>query len=334
MHKSRSATMKDVAQCSGFSTATISRVLNDDPKVKKETRTSVLNCMEKLGYTVNPIARSLKTSRTHTIGIIAPEFQNDFFMAVAEGIEDYLRGKGYFSFICNSRESSAEEEALIRMLIEKQVDGMIIIPADCQNGDHLHILQDLDIPFVLVDRLVAGIPADAVLTDNFRGSFEAVERCILDGAGKIAFIGGKMALTSAGERYEGYIAAMKKYGKPIDQSILKYGDMHIESGYKLMGELVESMPDIAYVFIINLFMRIGAEKYLVEHGVSMNIRIAAFDESSISSLFTHSWITVRQPLAGIGQQSARLLLRRIRKEDLPFPQVYRKTPVIVTYRGM
>ena len=220
------------------------------------------------------------------------------------------------------------------MLIEKQVDGMIIIPADCQNGDHLHILQDLEIPFVLVDRLVAGVPADAVLTDNFRGSFEAVERCILAGAGKIAFIGGEMSLTSAGERYEGYAAAMKKYSKPIDQSILKYGDMHIDSGYRLMGELVETMPDIAYVFIINLFMRIGAEKYLVEHGVTKNIRIAAFDESSISSLLTHSWITVRQPLSGIGQQAACLLLKRIRKEDLPFPQVYRENPLIVNHQGM
>ena len=330
MNTSRSATMKDVAKCSGFSTATISRVLNDDPKVKNETRTRVLDCMKKLGYTVNPIARSLKTSKTHTIGIIAPEFQNDFFMAVAEGIEDYLRGKGYFSFICNSRESADEEEILIKMLIEKQIDGLIIIPADCKNGEHLHILQDHDIPFVLVDRLVDGIPADAVLTDNFRGSFEAVERCILDGAGKIAFIGGEMSLTSAGERYEGYAAAMRKYGKTIDQSILKFGDMHIDSGYRLMGELVDTMPDIAYVFIINLFMRIGAEKYLVEHEVAKNIRIAAFDESSISSLFTHAWITVRQPLEEIGQQSAHLLLRRLKGDDLPFPQIYRIDPVILT----
>ena len=334
MRKNRSATMKDVAECSGFSTATISRVLNNDPKVRKETRNRVLTCMDKLGYTVNPIARSLKTSRTHTIGIIAPEFQNDFFMAVAEGVEDYLRSKGYISFICNSRESALEEESLIRMLIEKQVDGVIIIPAAGSGGSHYTLLKEAGIPFVFVDRLVDGIHADAVLTDNFRGAFEAVERCILDRAGDIAFIGGTMSLTSAKERFEGYEAAMRKYGKPVSEKLLKYGDMHIESGYQLMGEILETAPDIHYVFIINLFMRIGAEKYLIEHEITGDIRIAAFDESSISSLFTHAWITVRQPLEKIGTQAARLLLRRIRKEDLPFPQVYRETPEIVTHRAL
>lgn len=325
----RKPTMRDVADCAGFSTATISRVLNNDPKVIASTRKRVEDCMERLGYRVNPIARSLKTSRTHTIGIISPEFQNEFFMSVAEGIEEQLRNNGYISFICNSRENTAFETELISVMIEKQVDGIIIIPATCSKGDHFSMLTKAGIPYVLVDRLVDGLTADAVLTDNFRGAFTAIEESLLSGANRIALIGGPLSLTSAKERVDGYRAALEKYGRSLDATIMKYGDMHIESGYRLMGELLEENPELKYIFVINLFMRIGAERYLVEQGVTRDIRIVAFDEASISSLFTHAWITVRQPNERIGREAARLLLRRIAREDLPFPQIYREDPEVV-----
>lgn len=329
MGSSRKPTMRDVAECAGFSTATISRVLNKDPKVAESTGRRVLDCMEKLGYRVNPIARSLKTSRTHTIGIISPEFQNDFFMSVAEGIEEKLRRNGYISFICNSREDASCEAELVDVMIEKQVDGIIIIPSTCSGGAHYQLLKRVGIPFVLVDRLIDGLAADAVLTDNFRGAFSAVELALLDGASRIALIGGPLNITSSRERVDGYRAALEKYGKPLDKSIMKYGDMHIESGYRLMGELLEENPGLKYIFVINLFMRIGAERYLVEHGITREIRIAAFDEASISSLFTHAWITVRQRHGRIGSMAAGLLLRRIAGDDLPYPQIYRQDPEVV-----
>jgi len=331
MGPNRSPTMRDVAVCAGYSTATISRVLNNDPRVAEHTRNRVMVCMSKLGYRVNPIARSLKTSRTHTIGIISPEFQNDFFMSAAEGIENYLRANGYISFICNSRENPVEEAELVSMMIEKQVDGIIIIPASSRGGEHYQLLNELEIPYVLVDCLIDGLEADAVLTDNFRGAFTAVERCILGRAGNIALIGGPLDITSARERTEGYRAAMEKYGKTIVEELIVCGDMHVESGYRLMGELLNQDPQLQYVFIINLFMRIGAEKYLLEHKSARDIRIAAFDESAISPLFTHTWVTVRQPLSKIGAQAARLLLRRIKNDNLPFPQVYREMPEVINH---
>lgn len=327
-HTGKAVTMKDVANRAGVSTATISRVLNNDPGVLQKTRDKVLSCMDAMGYRVNPIARSLKTQRTHTVGIIAPEFQNDFFMAVAEGIEEELQKAGYITFICNSRESEQEEITLTNMLIEKQVDGVIIIPAS-SSGDHYSALREAGLPYVLVDRLIDGQQTDAVLTDNYKGAYTAIEHCILNGADTIGFIGGDMRLTSARERYSGYIAAMAAYGKPIDKKLITFGDMHIDSGFELMGQLLSHKPDLSYVFIVNLFMRIGAEKYLVENRIAHPVAIAAFDESSITTLLQHTFVTVKQPLSEIGIQAAQLLLQRIKHEEIAFPQIYRLNPTVL-----
>ena len=326
-------TVKDVATCSGFSTATVSRVLNDDPKVSSRTRDAVRQCMEQLGYRVNPIARSLKTSRSNSIGIIAPEFQNEFFMAVAEGIEAYLRERGYITFICNSRERVSEEVTLARKLVENHVDGVILIPASGEGRitGHFDLLRQHHVPFVLVDRLVDGLSADAVLTDNYAGAFDAVEHCIREGAKKIGFIGGSDALTSARERFEGYRDAQKAHGIAMDDTLLRFGDMHIDSGYSLTAELLREHEDLQYLFIINLFMRIGAEKFLAEKEVGRDIRIVAFDESPVSSLFTHSWITIRQPLEAIGSQAAELILRRLDGLETAAPLISRVPPGIIRH---
>ncbi len=326
--KSRGATVKDVAKKAGVSTATVSRVLNKDPKVSGSTREEVLDAMKEIGYRVNPIARSLRAQKTHTIGIVAPEFQNDFFTAVAEGIEEVLRDKGYTTFILNSREDIEEEKARLELLIEKQVDGAIIIPTS-DKGEHFSILAEYQIPFVLVDRMIDGMQTDCVLTDNYHGAYEAVRRCIDHGAKKIAVIAGDQSLTSAKERFHGYSAALSDHGMSLDDHIIRFGDMHIQSGYDAMESILKESSDVSYVFIVNLFMRIGAEKYLAEHPDGSRIKIAAFDLAAISPLFTHSFVTVKQPLEQIGTSAADLLLKRIDHEEIPFPQIYRLSPELI-----
>ncbi len=330
MKRTQGVTIKDIARKAGVSTATVSRVINGDTKVSEKTRELVDSCLRETGYRVNPIARSLRSKRTHTIGILAPEFQNDFFMAVAEGIEEVLRTKGYTTFIVNSHEDPVEEDARVQLLIEKQVDGAIIIPA-AHTGPYFTTLRDRGIPYVLVDRLIEGMDEDAVLTDNRKGAFSAVEACILAGARKVAFIGGDPALTPAKERFEGYCEAMSTHGLELDDRLIHQGDMHIRSGYDATRAILEQDPSIRFLFIINLFMRIGAEQYLAEHPEHGDLQIAAFDFSPISSLFDHAFATVRQPLEQIGTTAANLLLKRIEHADLPFPQVCRLTGELVMH---
>ncbi len=330
--RKQSVTIKDVASLAGVSTATVSRVINQDPKVSKAASISVKGAMLELGYRVNPIARSLRSSITHTIGILSPEFRNDFFMAVAEGIEGELRSEGYTAFILNSRENIEEEQARIELLVEKQVDGAIIIPASSR-GDHYQVLFEEGIPFVLVDRIIEGMKVDAVLTDNIGGAFQAVELAIRDGARRIAFIGGNPSLTSARERFIGYERSLRMNSISLDEAIITYGDMHFESGYQCMGDILQEDPDIRFVFVANLFMRMGAERYLADHHNSRNLRFIAFDDSPVSSIFAHDYITVCQPMELIGSTAAQLLVKRIRSQDSSDPKVFRLKPDIRVRRN-
>ncbi|MCX7711155.1 MAG: LacI family transcriptional regulator [Clostridia bacterium] len=318
------ATVKDVAKHAGVSTATVSRVINDDPRISEGTREKVLKSIEELDYKINSIARSLKTNKTYTIGFICPELANNFFMSVAKGVEDEIRKQGYSVIVCNSNESIEEEKERFRLLTEKCVDGMIVIPAS-NEGSHFNLFKESRIPVVLVDRLVEGFQADAVLVDNINGCYSAVEYLINKGHRRIGFIGGDMRLTSARERYEGYTRALADYCIPIEDCIIKFGDFHAQSGYEMMKQLMHGENPPEYVFISNYFMHIGATKYLMEKNSQLNhkVSIASFDDMELTSILGFCDVIVDQPISEIGYKAAELLMERMNGTDSIFPQIVR-----------
>lgn len=323
-------TVKDVAKHAGVSTATVSRVINNDSRISDATRARVLESMEALDYKINNIARSLKTNRTFTIGFICPELSNTFNMTLAKGIEDELRKFGYNVIICNSNESIEEEKERIRLLIEKCIDGLIIIPAT-NNGIHFRQLSDAGIPVVLADRLVDDFETDAVLVDNINASYSIVEMLINQGVRRIGYIGGDLRITPARERDEGYRRALNDYCIPFDSDIVKYGDFHLQSGYEKMEEMMKVENPPMHVFISNYYMHAGATKYLVEHAGDLtgNTTLASFDDMELASLLGFCRLLVRQPMTEIGSKAARILLDRINGEDKSFPTIIRlKTDIV------
>lgn len=324
-------TVKDVARVAGVSASTVSRVVNGDCRISALTRDKVLVCMKELGYQVNNIARSLKTNKTLTVGLISPELSNDVFMGIAKGAEDEFRKHGYNIIICNSNENIEEEKDRMNLLSQKCVDGIIIIPASAEGG-HYSQIGTAGLPVVLVDRLVEHFEADAVLVDNINGSYSAVEYLINNRHRRIGFIGGDIRLTSAGERFEGYRRALTDYCIPLEESIVQFGDYHVESGYRIMGELMEAFEPPEYVFISNYYMHIGAMKYLLERRglLKKKVSIAAFDDLEFSGILGLSSVRVAQPMLEIGSRAAQILLSRINGEQMPFPQIVRlKTRLII-----
>jgi LacI family transcriptional regulator len=317
-------TIKDVAKLAGVSTATVSRVINNDSRISEETRERVLECLKKLDYKVNSIARSLKTNRSYTVGFICPELPNTFFMTVAKGVEDELKKHGYSLIICNSNESIEEEKKRIDLLCEKCVDGVIIIPAT-NEGDHYNLLKNSNIPVVLTDRLVENFVSDAVLVDNINGTYAAIEYLISQGHRRIGYIGGDVRYTPAKERDDGYRRALQDYCIPIEEQIMKYGDFHVQSGYEKMKELMEGQDPPTHIFITNYFMHVGATKYLIEHknSIEIDISIASFDDMELASILGYGGILISQPMMEIGSRAAQILLDRINNEDLYFPQIVR-----------
>lgn len=329
-----SVTVKDVAKAAGVSASTVSRVVNGDSRISAKTRNKVIECMKELGYYVNNIGRSLKTNKTFTVGFVCPELSNDVFMSIAKGAEDEFQKHGYNIIICNSNENIVDEKDRINLLLQKCVDGIIIIPASAE-GAHYNRINEAELPVVLVDRLTDDFETDAVLVDNINGSYSAVEHLINLGNRRIGFIGGDMRLTSAKERYEGYLRAFSDYHLPLDESIIRFGDYHANSGYNIMNELMSTEQPPDCVFVSNYYMHIGAMKYVLEHqsngsSDTRKVSIAAFDDLDFSVMLGLCNVRVAQPMLEIGSRAAQLLLSRINGENIPFPQIVRLKTTLKT----
>jgi LacI family transcriptional regulator len=212
------------------------------------------------------------------------------------------------------------------------VDGFILIPATGKNHD-IRYIQNKDTPCVLIDRLIENCAADAVLVDNIGGSFAAVSHLIESGVQKIGFIGGDQNLTPARERYAGYKNALKKHGIEIDETIIRFGDFHVESGYSCMEELL-SIPDPPnHIFIANYYMHLGATKFLIESDSPQvsSVHLSSFDDMGLPPFLGFNVISVAQPIEEIGKKAASLLLSRIAGADIPFPQTLRLPTKIIEH---
>jgi len=334
-NQAMTVTAKDVAKHARVSPSTVSRVVNNDRRISKKTRDIVLASIEELDYHVNNIARSLKTKQTYTIGFIAPEISEEFFMRVAKGAEKVAQAAGYSLIICNTNDSLEEETARIKLLHEKQVDGVIIIPST-NDGTDYNILLDDEIPVVLADRNVDNFLADTVLVDNVNASYAAIEHIINNGARHIGFIGGNPTLSNAQERFEGYLRALKDYNIPINEDFIQFGDFHIDSGFHLTKQLMEREDPPSHLFISNYYMHIGAVKYLIEteEAAPFSVSIASFDDMQMSALLGHASVTVQQPVIEIGEKAAELLLGRIQSHNTTEDfQTYRLKSKLIYYKG-
>jgi len=314
-------TLKDIAKISGVSPATVSRVLSDDPRISEATREKVLARIQESGYRINDIARSLRTRRTNTIGFIAPRLAEEFFMTVAQGVEDQLRPHGYHMLIGSSKEDPAIERECIDLMSRRWVDGFILIPCS-GDGAHLAKLARNRIPCVLVDRLVTGFPADTVVVDNALATRAALARLMERGITRIGFIGANETFSTARERYRGYLEAHRDHGIPIDPDIVKVGDFHLESGFALMRELDAMERPVEGVFIANHYMYLGAARYLLESGAAYRreLAIVNFDEMSATPVIRLARITISQPSHEIGAHAARMILGRLNGERTGPPE--------------
>lgn len=308
MTRTRAVTITEVAEAAGVSTATVSRVVNGDERVSSATAAKTKRAIDELGYKANQVARSLKTRATMTIGVVAPELASDFFMLLAESMDRYLSSRGYSLIVCSSRENAEYEAKRLRFLSHRLVDGIIMIPAT-SHGEHVREIQDKGIPIVFIDRMAADSTADAVLVDNSGGAREATEALIADGYTRIGFLGANLEVTTARERYEGYREAMSSAGLEIEANFTRFGNLHIESGYRCMEEML-SRPDApeAY-FIVNAENHIGATNYLMTAGRAHRDRIvfASFDEMPYSPLLQYCRYSVSQPIGEMGETAAKML---------------------------
>ena len=316
-------TIKEVAQAAGVSIATVSRVLNHNLAVTEQTRKRVTEVMRELGYNRNEVARSLKVRHTKTIGIIAPELSNVFFMEVVEAMERILAPMGYTMIIGSSNDSVAEEKRKLQVLIERNVDGLVVMPAGAE-GDHFLSKAVANIPLVMVDRRIQGLEVDSVLTDNRYGVRQMIHALKAEGHTRIGFIGGDPAIHTAGERLYGFYAAMEEFGLSVEEKfVLHEGAMVQSAGGKLLQRALKEPDHPAAFFVANDSLHLGATSYAMEHvqqDIYDRLVFASFDFLAYAPLLKLCHYAVAQPLERIGQEVATLLLKRLKGDREGFPE--------------
>ncbi|CDX37553.1 DNA-binding transcriptional repressor of ribose metabolism [Mesorhizobium plurifarium] len=310
--KSTAPTMLHVAEAARVSVATVSALLNGTATVSPELTQRIEQAIRDIGYKRNAIARSLKMGTTRTIGLTVPHITNPFFTDVVSVIQQAFDRAGYAVMLCCTDEDLNTQDEQIRLLLDRMVDGLIV--ARVGDGGILKgIVEDANVPVVLLDRLCEGVDTDAVVLDNQRAVFDAVTYLIHLGHRRIGYITGTSDISPMHDRMIGYREALQAAGLPMAEELIRSGNFHEIDGYNATMQLLSLHDRPSAIFSANNPMVIGTMKAIRDIGLSCpeDISVACFDDFPWSDVFVPQLTTVAQPVQAIGEQAANLLLDRL-----------------------
>jgi DNA-binding LacI/PurR family transcriptional regulator len=328
----RHATIHDIARKLGLSSSTVSRALSNHPDIRRETKERVRAAAHELQYSPNPIAKSLKSSRTTTIGVIVPEIKHDFFASAISGIEAMAYERGFTIVLCQSNESLAREKINVELLANHRVAGIIMsISQETKNGDHLQELFRRKIPLVFFDRVLDDVSTGKVIIDDRRSASTAVSHLVERGYKKIAHFGGPCGLGICEQRKAGYRDALQAAGLAINEEMILIGGLHEEDGYASMERVLSGnwMPDA--IFAVNDPVAIGAFQKIKEAGLRIpeDVAILGYSNNRITTLVDPPLTTVFQPSFEMGKEAARILIDGITKNQAESQTIILEAKLIV-----
>lgn len=297
----------------------------------ERNRETIAQAISDLGFHVNEIARGLKTSRTMTVGVLIPDLENVFCTSIVAHIENTLQRAGYSSLICDYREDVALEREKLEFLAKKSVDGFIYMPLGNQE-DIVARLLERSLPVILIDRPLPGLACDTVLVDNLNAAYGAIEHLINHGHRRIGIIAGPPGIYTAQERLKGYRRVHEDFDLPIADDLILEGDYSLESGYRLMGQLLQRADPPTAVFVTNYEMTLGAIMALNESPIRVpdELSIIGFDNQQLARIVKPALTIVVQPIQAIGETAATLLMKRLRDDRTGFPVIQRlKTSLVL-----
>lgn len=303
------ATMKDVARRAGVSSATVSRVLNDDNLVSSAARDRVMQAIDELGYRPNRIARSLRRQTSETIGVVVSDIENPHFSRAVREIEDAAYKRGYRVVLCNTDETPRKQRDYLQVLADEQVVGVILAPADPADPMIGKVL-DMRIPIVAFDRSVMDERADAVLADNVQAARTATEHLLDLGRRHVGFIGGRPEIKTGADRLAGYTDAMQQRGR---DPVVGHGEFRLEVAHAATRELLAQHPDLDALVVANNLMAIGAIRALRDAGVRVpdDIAFVGIDDPPWAELLRPAMTTLGQPTTKMARAAFDLLVDRI-----------------------
>ena len=301
-------TIREVAKLAGVSPSTVSRVLNgkDAGHMRPETKERVLAAIKALDYTPAKAARTLRKKKTGVIAILLPDISNPFFSLLARGVAAVAFEHGLSTLICDSDNSVAKEGRYWDLLLAEGVDGVVFVPVGQPDEAKVQRLRRRGVGIVVADRRVEGYPA--VEADNRTGSALLAAHLLSLGYRKIAYIAGPPDVSSAADRLEGFVQALR--GKGIAPVAVRHGDFTYRSGYDLARDLFAHHPELEAIVAANDLMAIGALRAAEDLGISVpeELGIAGFDHVLPADLVRPRLTTVAVPAYEIGEEAMRQLL--------------------------
>ncbi|GIP32897.1 catabolite control protein A [Paenibacillus sp. J2TS4] len=310
-------TIYDVAREAGVSMATVSRVVNNNPNVKPQTRKKVFEAIERLGYRPNAVARGLASKKTTTVGVVIPDISNMNFAEVARGIEDIATMYHYNIILCNADKKKDKEIRVINTLLEKQVDGLLFMGGTVTD-EHIQAFRTSSVPVVLCATADGNNTIPSVDIDHEKASLDAVKLLIDHGHRKIGMISGTLQDPALGyARYHGYKQALENAGIPFNENYVRVGNYRYESGIEAMKFFLDLEDRPTAVFAATDEMAIGAIHAIQDAGLKVpeDISVISVDNSRIASMVRPQLTSVAQPMYDIGAVSMRLLTKLMNKES-------------------
>lgn len=308
--------LRDVAALAGVHTATASRALNPATRalVSDETAARVTAAAARLGYTVNPIARSLKTNRSNSVGVVIPDLTNPLFPPIIRGIDDVLSVAGYSVLLVNTDNNKERESAQVASLRARLVEGLIVATA-LLDDPFLTQLSAERFPLVLINRKMATPGLASVSGDDASGIYLAVRHLADLGHRRIGHLAGPQATSTGRVRLQAYRQALQDLGLPHSNDlVVECSAWSEDEGARGMSELLQRDPELTAVLAGNDLLALGCYDLLRARSIRCpeQISIVGFNDIPIAEKLTPSLTTIRIPHYEIGAESAQLLLTHMR----------------------
>ena len=310
--------IKDVAREAGVSIATVSRVLNDIDVVNEDTKKKVLDAIKKLGYRPNIVARSLKTQRTKTVGILVPDISSGFYPEIVRGAEDVANIYDYNVILCNSDFDYEKEKDYLRVLKEKMVDGVIYMSSSLED-ETFDIINELDLKTVLAESKDKEGRLPSVIIDNVKATYDSTKTLIDKGLKNIAFVGvNKNSVNAWGDRHVGYEKALSENNISIDEDLVFLKDLKAKSGYNAVEKFLASGKKFDGVVCASDEIAIGVINALRENNINVptDVSVIGFNDNVVASYFYPKLTTVKQPSYDMGSVAMRMLIKMLNNKPL------------------
>jgi LacI family transcriptional regulator len=332
MHKKTDPTIHDIARELKISASTVSRALQNNPRISLKTRDKIKATADIMGYHPNTLASNLRNKRSSTIGIVVPLINRHFFASVISGVEDVAFKSGYTVVISQSNDLANKEIAIVQSMFANRVDGLIIsIAMEINTFEHLKMFGKKNIPLVFFDRAVSEIETNKIVIDDFMCGFHIAQHLIDQGYKRIGHIAGPQNLMIYANRKKGYLEALKKNGITCDENLVVSNFLTGDDGVAAIKQLMSLQNPPDAVFCGNDTTALSSIMYLRDQGIRVpdDIGIVGFSNEPYSRVVSPSISTVALPGFLMGQKAAELILNQIENKERTFKTLVMPTELII-----